>query len=96
MFTIILIMSTGILLGWGLRNKRLPLLGRITNALIWLLLFLLGVEVGADERIVKGIASLGVEAAATAVAGVAGSALLSLALWRLVRNRKKGEEARKA
>ena len=47
-----------------------------------MLLFLLGVEVGGDERIIRGIASLGVEAALVALAGVAGCALLCILLWR--------------
>lgn len=88
MFTIILIMTSGIALGWLLRNRRLLFLGRVTNMLIWLLLFLLGVEVGGDERIVRGIASLGVEAAVVAAAGVAGSSLLAWALWRWARRGK--------
>jgi len=88
MFKIILIMASGIAIGWLLRGRKLPYLGRVTNILIWVLLFLLGVEVGGDERIIKGIASLGVEAIAVAVGGVAGSALLALLLWRRARGGK--------
>lgn len=88
MFTIILIMATGIGLGWLLRGRKMPFLGRITNALIWELLFLLGVEVGGDERIVNGIASLGLEAILISVAGVAGSCLLACGLWRWARSGK--------
>lgn len=88
MFKIILIMTAGIAIGWCLRSRKLPYLGRITNMLIWALLFLLGVEVGGDERIVKGIASLGVEAVVVAMAGVAGSAVLALLLWRWARTGK--------
>lgn len=82
MFTVILIMACGIALGWLLRRRRLPMLGKIINFFIWVLLFLLGVEVGGDERIVNGIASLGLEAAIIAVAGVAGSAVIALLLWK--------------
>lgn len=88
MFTIILIMACGIVLGRLLHRVRLPFLGRVTNALIWLLLFLLGIEVGTDERIVNGIAQLGAEAGAVALASVAGSALLAWALWRWAKCRK--------
>lgn len=88
MFTIILIMAGGITLGWCLRGRKLPFLGRLTNMLIWVLLFLLGVEVGGDERIVEGIASLGVEAIAVAVAGVAGCSLGAWLLWRWAKRRK--------
>ena len=75
-------MACGIGLGWLLRRRRLPLLGKVTNFFIWVLLFLLGVEVGGDERIVNGIASLGLEAAVIAAAGVAGSSVIALLLWK--------------
>lgn len=93
MFTIILIMASGIAIGWLLRGKKLPFLGRLTNVLIWVLLFLLGVEVGGDERIIKGIASLGLEAVIVAVGGVAGCSVLALLLWH--RAKRGGEDARK-
>ncbi len=89
MLTIILIMFCGIILGRLLRSKSLPFSGTLTNVFIWILLFLLGVEVGNDERIVKGMASLGFEAIIMAVAGVAGSGLLSLCLWKLCRKTSK-------
>lgn len=93
MFKIILIMASGIAIGWMLRRRKLTHLGKVTNFLIWVLLFLLGVEVGGDERIIRGIASLGLEAVAVAAGGVAGSALLALLLWRRARGGR--EAARK-
>lgn len=89
MFKIILIMAAGIGIGRLLRNKKLPYLGRITNVLIWVLLFLLGIEVGSDERIVIGIATLGFEAIAISIAGVAGCTILSLLLWKWVTHSEK-------
>ena len=83
MFKIILIMASGILAGWLLRGRNLRLLGKIISALIWVLLFLLGVEVGGEERIVKGIASLGLEAVVIAIGGVGGCSLFALGLWRI-------------
>lgn len=88
MFTIILIMAAGIGIGWLLRHRKLKYLGKLTNALIWVLLFLLGVEVGSDERIINGLATLGVEAVVISVAGIAGSALLSWWLWKAAKSRK--------
>ncbi len=89
MLTIIIIMFCGIALGRLLRHRKLPWLGVATNVLIWLLLFLLGIEVGNDDRIIRGIASLGLEALVIALAGVAGGAVLSLLLWRYTsKNRK--------
>lgn len=93
MFKIILIMAAGIAIGRLLRRHKLTHLGKVTNFLIWVLLFLLGVEVGGDERIIRGIASLGMEAIAVAAGGVAGSALLALLLWR--RSRSGKEAARR-
>lgn len=89
MLTIIIIMFCGIALGRLLRHRKLPWLGIATNVLIWLLLFLLDIEVGNDDRIIRGIASLGLEALVIALAGVAGGAVLSLLLWRYTsKNRK--------
>ena len=85
MLTIIIIMFCGIALGRLLRNRKLPWLGVATNVLIWLL----GIEVGNDDRIIRGIASLGLEALVIALAGVAGGAVLSLLLWRYTSKNKK-------
>ena len=54
MFTIIGIMLTGMLLGYLLRSKRLTWIHKVITLLIWLLLFLLGIDVGGNEAIVKG------------------------------------------
>ena len=45
MFIIIGIMLTGMLLGFLLRNKRLSWIHKIITLLIWVLLFLLGIDV---------------------------------------------------
>ena len=45
MFTIIGIMLTGMLTGYLLRNKKLSWIHRIITLLIWLLLFLLGIDI---------------------------------------------------
>ncbi len=75
-------MAAGILLGRILRKRNLSFLSNIINVLIWVLLFLLGVEVGGDERIVKGIANLGAEAAGISVAAVAGCVFFAWGLWK--------------
>lgn len=75
-------MASGILLGRFLRNRNLSLLSKTINVLIWMLLFLLGVEVGGDERIVKGIANLGAEAIVISAAAVAGSTIFAWGLWK--------------
>lgn len=82
MFTVILVMLSGMLLGRLLRNRRMAFLPRVVMFLIWVLLFLLGVEVGANPEIIRNLKSLGVEAFVLAVAGTLGSVVLAWALWR--------------
>ena len=62
MFIIIGIMLTGMLLGYLLRSKRLSWIHKIITLLIWILLFLLGIDVGGNESIIKGLHTLGLEA----------------------------------
>ena len=59
MFIIIGIMLTGMLFGFLLRNKRLSWIHKIITLLIWVLLFLLGIDVGGNEAIIKGLHTLG-------------------------------------
>ena len=94
MFIIILILGAGIIAGRLLRRHPITWLGKVINILIWALLFLLGVEVGGDDRIVEGIATLGAEAVGIAFAGVAGSALLASGLWIWAGKRKKGGDTK--
>ena len=55
MFIIIGIMLTGMLFGYLLRSKRLTWIHKIITFLIWVLLFLLGIDVGGNDIIVKGL-----------------------------------------
>ena len=70
MFIIIGIMLTGMLLGFLLRNKRLSWIHKIITLLIWVLLFLLGIDVGGNEAIIKGLHTLGLEALIITLAAV--------------------------
>lgn len=91
MFTVILIMLSGILVGRLLRSHRIVFLPRIIMALIWILLFLLGVEVGSDSEIIRNMKTLGVEAFVIAVAGALGSAFSAWVLWRYVEREAENE-----
>ena len=82
MFTIITIMLSGMLTGYLLRRFLFGRLGRVIAALIWTLLFLLGLEVGSNERIVSGLATLGLEALLITLAGTLGSVWAAWGLWR--------------
>ena len=82
MFTVIIIMLAGMGLGYVLRAGRFAFVRRAVTVLVWL--FLLGVEVGTNPRVVGGIGRLGAEAAVLAVAGVLGSAVMAWVLYRVV------------
>lgn len=88
MFTVILIMLAGMALGYVLRAGRFVTVRRAVTVLVWVLLFLLGVEVGTNPRVVSGIGRLGAEAAVLAVAGVLGSAVLAWVLYKVTRNQR--------
>ena len=69
--------------------------GRIVTWLIWLLLFLLGIEVGSNEMIVRSLPTLGVEALLLSTAATLGCCVLAWALWRVSKNNSTQEKAKK-
>ena len=84
MLKIVMIMLCGIGTGYLLRNQKMSFIGRIITALIWVLLFLLGIEVGSNPSIVNGLQTLGLEAIVLTLGGSIGSAIFAWALWRYV------------
>lgn len=90
MLIIIGIMLTGMLLGFVLRKKQLTWIHKIITVLIWLLLFLLGIDVGGNEAIIKGLHTIGLEALIITLAAVTGSTLCAWALWYFINKPKKG------
>ena len=88
MFTVIEIMFIGIGLGYLLRRQSLPWISKAITALIWLLLFLLGIEVGHNERIIRSLPTLGLEAFVIAIVCVLGSCVAAWGLWKYVNGRK--------
>lgn len=93
MFIIIGIMLTGMLTGYLLRNQRLTWIHRIITLLIWVLLFLLGIDVGGNEAIVNGLHTIGLEALIITLAAVIGSTLSAWGLWYLLYIRNKEAES---
>ncbi|WP_044265215.1 LysO family transporter [Bacteroides timonensis] len=91
MFTIIGLMLTGMLLGYLLRKRNLSSIHKIITVLIWLLLFILGIEVGGNDRIIKGLHSIGIEAAILTLGGTLGSVIAAWGLWRALYKRKGGQ-----
>lgn len=106
MFIVILFIFLGILSGVlcrklstgariSLTNVAARWQGRIVTWLIWLLLFLLGIEVGSNEMIVRSLPTLGVEALLLSSAATLGCCVLAWMLWRVSKNYTVQENAKK-
>lgn len=91
MFTVIGVMFIGIGIGYLLRHQSLPWIQKGITLLIWLLLFLLGIEVGQNEQVIRSLPTLGLEALIIAIACVLGSCICAWILWKQV-TRKKEEK----
>ena len=105
MFIVILFIFLGILSGVLCRKlstgARISLTdvaarwqGKIVTWLIWLLLFLLGIEVGSNEMIVRSLPTLGVEALLLSSAATLGCCVLAWMLWRVSKNNTVQENAK--
>ena len=93
MLKIMAIMGAGALLGFFARRLSvLKHLGTTSMATIILLLFLMGVEIGGNERIVQNLTSLGVEALVIAVAATLGSIVAARIVYYKFFNRQRHEE----
>ena len=73
MFVILVFMFAGILLGYLLRKIRICFINGAILTLIWLLLFLLGVEVGFNDQVIRKFGTLGMEAILIAALATLGS-----------------------
>ena len=84
MLIIVAIMLCGIAVGYLLRNWDTRFISHVITALIWLLLFLLGIEVGSNPRIVMGMQTLGIDAVLLTIGGALGTTLFAWLLWKYV------------
>lgn len=80
------------LLGFLLRKQKLSGIHKVITVLIWLLLFLLGIDVGGNQKIINGLHTIGMEAIAITLAAVLGSVTAAWALWYVLYKRKKEEQ----
>ncbi|HRG03243.1 MAG TPA: LysO family transporter, partial [Paludibacteraceae bacterium] len=73
MFIVLSFMLAGIIVGYLLRSKKIRFFQGLIITLIWLLLFLLGLEIGANKEVVSQFGKLGLEAFIIAAGGTLGS-----------------------
>lgn len=89
MFTVIGLMLAGMLTGFLLRKRNLSFIHPAITMLIWALLFLLGIEVGGNEAIIRGLHTIGLEAVVLTLGGTLGSVTAARLLWQALTNGKK-------
>lgn len=90
MFIVILFIFAGMAVGYAVRNRHTAWVPQCTTLLVWLLLLLIGMEVGADEHIMHALPTLGLEALAIAACATLGSCTAAWLLWRHIKSDKKG------
>lgn len=89
MFTVLGIMISGILAGYFLRRRTfVQHVGRLISVTIIVLLFLLGVTVGANKVIMDNLSELGIQAFALSAAGVLGSVVCAWLVYGFFTKRK--------
>ena len=93
MFIIIGIMFAGMLLGLSATQTTTIVDTQGHYCFIWLLLFLLGIDVGSNQEIINGLHTIGLEAVILTLAAVLGSVTAAWALWYMVYKRNRRSEA---
>lgn len=88
MFTVIGCMIAGIFIGYAVRRIRFSWISHLTTGLIWILLFLLGWEVGHNQEVISALPTLGMDALLLTVAALSGSCLAAWGLWRKMGSHK--------
>ncbi len=81
-------MALGALLGWLLRSKSLGKLSKIIEYIILLLLFSLGIMVGANPHVMNNLDSIGLNAFIIAAGATMGSIVVAWALYHLIIKRR--------
>ena len=90
MLVIIASLLAGYIIGYLTRRHPVKKTPAIINALIWLLLLLMGWEVGSTPNLAESLSTLGKEALILTIASVTGGIAASYLLWKVInRNKEK-------
>lgn len=91
-FAIIGSLTTGLIVGYIIKGKELPGIGKILTVLVWILLFGLGIKVGTDEEVVDKLPIIGMEALIITIGAVIGSLFFGWVLWRFLSKGNQNQE----
>lgn len=85
MIEILIIMFCGIVVGFIFRKKRsiITTADKFAGWSIYLLLFLLGLSVGNNEKVINNFAQIGFNAIILTLSGISGSIILSFIVYKI-------------
>lgn len=90
MFKVLFITFSGIGIGYLVRRASwVHLLPKSISYTIWLLLFIFGLQVGANDLVVSNLNTLGLKALNIALAGCLGSSVAAWLVWKYLVRRKR-------
>jgi len=91
MFTVLTLMTIGIIIGFTIQDKRkiVKAIDPMINMAIYALLFLLGISVGTNEIIISNLDILGAQALLLTLGGVMGSVVLAFFTYKFFFKTKK-------
>lgn len=89
MIIVLLCLWVSAALGYILRRHPWHWVSSMTTYIIWLLLFLLGMEVGSNRTLIASLGTLGVESAVAALFMVAGSCVAALLFYKSIGKMKR-------
>ena len=81
MIIVISLMVCGIILGYAFKERNLKFAQKLINYAIFLLLFLLGITVGANGEVMNNLDSIGLEALLITLAAITGSVLCAWGVY---------------
>lgn len=82
MVIVIGLMIAGIVIGYILRERNLKIVHELITWAIFLLLFLLGITVGANKDVMDNLGTIGYEALLITLAAVSGSVFCAWCVYR--------------
>ncbi len=86
MFTVVIIMFLGMCVGFFLRKKTKTktFIEKLTTAVIFILLFVLGMAIGSNKNIMHSLQTLGTQALIISFGAIAGSVLLAWLVYLIL------------
>lgn len=81
MIKIVLILFSGIVTGYLLRNRNLKFIHKCITLFIWGLLFFLGISVGINETLLNNLPVLGLDALIITIGGLTGSLVMAWLIY---------------